>query len=97
MRLADELRESDQVFGLKEHGLALLLVETPKEGAAILLERLRADLEHFVRGYGLTVTSFPVDANLADDFMNLAMERHQEVAAQVNPNGHSKPEAAVAN
>jgi GGDEF domain-containing protein len=94
MRLADELRESDHVFGLREHGLALLLVETPREGAQIVLDRLKTDLEHFVGGYGCTVTSFPVDANLAEEFISLAMHRHREMAERLNP---QSPEAGRTN
>lgn len=87
VRLTDELRESDQVFALSPTGLAVLLVETPGEGAKHVMERLGADLEQFIRGYGFTVTSFPVDANLAEDFMNLALTRHYETMKNVNPNG----------
>lgn len=84
-RLADELRCSDQVFGLSQSGLAILLVETPAEGARRVLERIGTDLERFLQGYGYSMTSFPVDANLADDFLKLAMDRHNQVARQVRP------------
>jgi len=80
MHLTDELRSTDQVFNLNRRGLAILLVETPEDGAHRVIERLRADLEQFVKDYGFTVTSFPVDANLADDFMNLAIERHKSMS-----------------
>lgn len=83
-RLADELRTTDQVFSLQNHGLAILLVETPEDGARRVLDRLAQDLEHFVGGYGCTVTTFPVDANLAEDFLNLAMERHTGIERQVH-------------
>lgn len=80
MHLTDELRSTDQVFSLNRRGLAILLVETPEDGAHRVLDRLRADLEQFVKEYGFTITSFPVDANLADDFMNLAIERHKSMS-----------------
>lgn len=90
-RLDDELRTSDHVFGLNTTGLAILLVETPEEGARKVLDRITSDLEQFVRGYGFAVTSFPVDTNLADDFLNLAMERHsgviRDVYKRTNPTG----------
>ena len=82
-RLSDELRTSDHVFGLNNSGLAILLVETPEEGARRVLDRITSDLEQFVRGYGYSVTSFPVDTNLSDDFLNLAMERHDNALRQV--------------
>jgi GGDEF domain-containing protein len=85
MRLTGELRATDQVFSLTSHGLAILLVETPEEGARKALERLQSDIEQFIRGYGFTVTTFPVDANQAEDFLNLALERHEKVAHQVRP------------
>jgi GGDEF domain-containing protein len=88
MRLTDELRESDQVFRLDQHGLAILLVETSEDGARRVIERLAADLEQFIRGYGYSVTTFPVDANLAEDFLNVALERHNTVSREVNPNGY---------
>ncbi|MBN2311512.1 MAG: hypothetical protein JXR94_21220 [Candidatus Hydrogenedentes bacterium] len=87
LRLSDELREADQVFRLDGHGLAILLVETPEDGARRVLERLAADLEQFIKGYGYTVTSFPVDANLAEDFMDLAMSRHNRLSQEIRPNG----------
>ncbi len=83
MRLTNELRSADQVFGLSNSGLAILLVETPEEGAHKVLERVSADLQHYINGFGCSVTSFPVDANLADDFLKLAMERHNQVSKQV--------------
>lgn len=90
-RLADELRTSDHVFGLGSNsGLAILLVETPEEGARRVLDRITSDLEQFVRGYGYTVTSFPVDTNLSDDFLNLAMERHSSVLRQVQQRGENR-------
>lgn len=83
LRLTGELRATDQVFSLNKQGLAILLVETPEEGARRALERLQADIEQFIRGFGYTVTSFPVDANQAEDFLNLALERHEQVMRQV--------------
>lgn len=85
MRLTGELRATDQVFTLSNFGLAILLVETPEEGARKALERLQADIEQFIRGYGFTVTTFPVDANQAEDFLNLALERHENIAKQLRP------------
>ncbi len=85
MHLSDELRSTDQVFSLNKRGLAILLVETPEEGARRMLERVSSDLEQFVKGFGYTVTSFPVDANLAEDFMNLAIERHKSMAEHIPP------------
>ena len=85
VRLTGELRATDQVFTLSGHGLAILLVETPEDGARRALERLRSDIEQFIRGYGFTVTTFPVDANQAEDFLNLALERHDNVARQLRP------------
>ncbi len=89
MQLSDELRSTDQVFSLNQHGLAILLVETPEEGARRVIERLSADLKQIVKEFGYTVTSFPVDANLAEDFMNLAIERHTSMAEglQTGSNG----------
>ena len=83
MRLSNELRSSDQVFTLNHGGLAILLIETPEEGARRVIDRIGAELEQFIKGYGYTVTSFPVDANLAEDFMNLALERHHDVVNHV--------------
>ena len=88
LRLGDELRESDQVFKLDPNGLAMLLVETPAEGAKQVMDRLAADLEHFIRGYGYAVTNFPVEANLAEDFMNLALERHNAISGKMYPAGY---------
>ncbi len=85
MRLTGELRATDQVFSLSKQGLAILLVETPEDGARKALERLQTDIERFIRGYGFTVTTFPVDANQAEDFLNLALERHQQVVRQMHP------------
>ncbi|NUM54704.1 MAG: GGDEF domain-containing protein [Candidatus Hydrogenedentes bacterium] len=85
VRLTGELRATDQVFTLSTHGLAILLVETPEDGARRALDRLQADIEQFIRGYGFTVTTFPVDANQAEDFLNLALERHEKVAQQLRP------------
>ena len=96
-RLRDELRETDQVFNLSAQGLAVLLVETPSEGAQTVLQRLSSDLEHFISGYGFTVTSFPVDANLAEDFLNLALSRHNEVAEKVRSDGHGGAQTASAS
>ncbi len=89
MRLSSELRSSDQVFTLNRSGLAILLIETPEDGARRVVERIGADLEQFVRGYGFSVTSFPVDANLAEDFMNLALERHQKILKEVQSDAAS--------
>lgn len=94
-RLSDELRESDYVFRLDQQGLAILLVETPGDGAQTLMSRLQADLQHFIEGYGFTVTSFPVDANLADDFMRLVLTRHHQLVSELHPNGHDKKAAAA--
>jgi GGDEF domain-containing protein len=88
-RLSTELRSSDQVFSLSVCGLAILLVETPEEGARRVLARIAADLEQFIGGYGYTVTSFPVDTNLADEFIKLAMERHYQVEKQMNSGSSS--------
>lgn len=85
VRLTGELRATDQVFTLNNFGLAILLVETPEDGARRALDRLQADIEQFIRGYGFTVTTFPVDANQAEDFLNLALERHEKVAQQLRP------------
>ena len=82
-RLSDGLRATDQVFQLSSHGLAVLLVETPEEGAHHLIQRLAEDIEQFVKGYGFTVTSFPVDANLADDFLRMAFDRHRDMASKL--------------
>ena len=86
--LSEELRVSDQVFSLSNHGIAILMIETPEEGARQVLNRLSSDLEQFVNGYGYSVTSFPVDTNLTDDFLKLAMERHNEVVSQLATNAH---------
>lgn len=94
VRLTGELRATDQVFTLSNHGLAILLVETPEDGAHRALERLQADIEQFIRGYGFTVTTFPVDANQAEDFLNLALERHEKVAAQLRPEATGSMSAA---
>ncbi len=80
MRLSSELRASDHVFSLRKSGLAILLVETPEEGARRVLERLTGDLEQFIGAYGYSVTSFPVDANLADEFLTMALQRHEALA-----------------
>lgn len=87
LRLADELRASDHIFKLGSTGLAILLVETPEEGARRVMERIAADLEHFINGYGFAVTSFPVDTNLADEFLPLALERHGQVSRRLYPDG----------
>ena len=84
-RLTDELRATDQVFKLGKDALAILLVETPADGAHHVIERLSAELEHVLRGSGYTVTSFPVDANLAEDFLKLALDRHREMAKRFGP------------
>jgi PleD family two-component response regulator len=88
VRLTHELRCTDQVFNLDRFGLAVLLVETPEEGARRVLERIGPDLEQFIAGYGYTLTSFPVDANLADEFLRLALDRHTQMARSIHPNGH---------
>ncbi len=82
-RLSQELRASDHVFRLSDSSLAVLLVETGEEGARQVLDRLSADLEQVIAGYGCSVTSFPTDTNLADDFLRLAMERHNQVQERV--------------
>ena len=86
LRLSDDLRMTDQVFSLSEGGLAVLLVETPEDGAHRVLQRLSTELEQFLENFGYSLTSFPVDANLAEDFLNLAMERHNKVARQMHIN-----------
>lgn len=88
--LQDELRETDQVFNLSKQGLAILLVETPEDGAHRVLQRLAGDLEQFISGYGFTITSFPVDANLAEDFLNLALNRHNGMEERMRSNGHGR-------
>jgi hypothetical protein len=88
-RLSEELRGTDHVFSLSKGGLAILLVETPEEGARKVLDRLGTDLERFIEGYGLSVTSFPVDTNLADEFLTMALERHNKVATQMYPETQS--------
>lgn len=90
-RLAEELRATDHVFGLGRNGLAILLVETPEEGAQRAMERIAADLEHFISGYGYAVTSFPVDTNLADEFLPMALERHTKVEQKLYPEGPQGP------
>ena len=94
LRLTDDLRMTDQVFALSEGGLAVLLVETPEEGAHKVLQRLTAELEQVLVSFGYSLTSFPVDANLAEDFLNLAMERHNNVARQMYTNNDSASPAA---
>ncbi len=86
-RLGSELRATDHVFRLRENGLAILLVETPEEGARRVLDRISGDLEQFFGQYGCSVTSFPVDANLADEFLTMAMDRHNEVSQQFQAAG----------
>jgi PleD family two-component response regulator len=95
-RLGEELRTTDHVFSLSSGGLAILLVETPEEGARRVLDRLAADLEQFVSGYGFSVTTFPVDTNLADEFLKLAMDRHDQVLQRISPNGHPNSASASA-
>jgi GGDEF domain-containing protein len=92
LRLTDELRATDQVFQLSDHGLAILLVETGDDGARQVLDRLSSELEQLVKGYGYTVTSFPMEANLADDFMNLALEKHQQMGQRFHPDYYSASE-----
>ena len=82
--LIKELRESDHVFNLSTSGLAILLVETPQEGAKKVLDRIAGDLEHFIRGYGYSVTTFPLDTNVADEFFSITMERHREISNTIN-------------
>ena len=86
-QICAELRCTDQVFKLSDQGVAILLIETPEEGAYNVLNRLREELEQFVKGYGYTVTSFPVHANLADEFFRLAMDRHREMSRKISPEG----------
>ena len=83
-RLSDESRTTDQVFKFNESSLAILLVETTGDGAQNALARLAQDLEQMVRGYGCTVTTFPGDANLAEDFMSLAIHRHAELSRKLH-------------
>lgn len=92
-RLTEELRTTDHVFSLSNGGLAILLVETPEEGARRVLDRLAADLEQFVSGYGFSVTTFPVDTNLADEFLKLAMDRHEQIVQHVTPQSSASASA----
>jgi GGDEF domain-containing protein len=85
IRLRNELRSCDHLFGLTKGGIAILLVETPEEGARTVMNRIAADLEQFISGYGYSVTSFPVDTNLADEFLKLALERHNGVVTRLHP------------
>ncbi|GMU94232.1 MAG: hypothetical protein AMXMBFR4_32900 [Candidatus Hydrogenedentota bacterium] len=94
-RLNNELRSTDQVFGLSESGLAIFLVETPEEGARRALERIQADLEQFIKGYGFTVTSFPVDANQAEEFIQLAMERHAQISQKMRREHSTTPRSSA--
>lgn len=94
LRLSDDVRTTDQVFSLSEGGLAILLVETPEEGAHKVLQRLSAELEQFLESFGYSLTSFPVDANLAEDFLNLAMERHNKVTHQMYSTNNSASNSA---
>lgn len=84
-RLGEELRGTDHLFSLSRGGLAILLLETPEEGARKVVERISHDLERVIEGYGLAVTSFPVDTNLADEFLTLAMERYNKITSQLHP------------
>lgn len=95
LRISDDVRTTDQVFSLSEGGLAVLLVETPEEGAHKVLQRLSADLEQFLKSFGYSLTSFPVDANLAEDFLHLAMERHNKVAHKMYANSDSASTSAA--
>lgn len=95
LRLSDDVRTTDQVFSLSEGGLAVLLVETPEEGAHKVLQRLASDLEQFLESFGYSLTSFPVDANLAEDFLNLAMERHNKVAHKMYSNNDNASASAA--
>lgn len=62
-----------------------------------MLHRLKAELEQVLVSFGYSLTSFPVDANLAEDFLNLAMERHNTVARQMYmSNDSSTPVAPTA-
>lgn len=81
--LVRELRESDHVFSLTSCGLAVLLVETPHEGAEKVLDRMASDLKHFIKGYGYSVTSFPLDTNVPEEFFELSLERHEKMSANV--------------
>lgn len=95
VRLSDDLRATDQVFSLSEGGLAVLLVETPEEGAHKVLQRLSTEMERFLENFGYSLTSFPVDANLAEDFLNLAMDRHNNVARQMFTNNDNAAPATT--
>lgn len=96
-RLAEELRATDHVFSLTNGGLAILLVETPEEGARRVLDRVAADLEQFVSGYGFSVTTFPVDTNLADEFLKMAMDRHEQIIQRIAPSGQPNSASASAH
>ncbi len=83
LQLSEGIRATDYVFRLSEHGLALLLVETTGQGARKMLERLSQVLERHIQGYGYTVTTFPADATVGEDFMALALKRHWTMVGQV--------------
>ncbi len=95
MRLAEELRASDHLFRLTDGGLAILLVETAADGAKRVLDRISPELQHFLNGYSYSVTSFPVDTNLAEEFLPLAMERHNELAQKYHPEGPNSSSRAA--
>ncbi|MBI4559201.1 MAG: hypothetical protein HY706_16575 [Candidatus Hydrogenedentes bacterium] len=84
-RLVDELRATDHIFGLSGGSLAILLLETPSEGAEKVIERIRLMLEQFIRGFGHTVTCFPLDSQVAEEFLSVAMQRHNQVAQRLHP------------
>lgn len=93
-RLIDELRATDHVFQMQDNGIAILLVETPGEGAHHVLQRIADDLKQFSSEYASSVTSFPVDANVADDFMRVASERHRQAAQRLSgqqPTANGQP------
>jgi GGDEF domain-containing protein len=94
LRMAEDLRATDQVYDLHGSGVAVLLVETPKEGAYAVISRLQADLENFLKDFGVSVTSFPVDTNVAGEFLDLAMQRHESAGTQMRSgaaNGEGPP------
>ena len=90
MQLNDALRETDYVFKMQRNSLAILLVETSEEAARTVIGRLADEFEHSLLGYGYTVTSFPSDANAADDFLSKALERHWAMHRQLYPDDHGE-------
>lgn len=79
--IIEALRASDHIFALNSGGLAILLVETAEDGAQIVLDRLRSEMKPLGNGTRYSVTCFPEEANLPDDFLSLAMRRHADLLA----------------